>query len=364
MSWSPTTEGFRTMFRRPALSLGEIAWRWSFGAAACVLLGLTFLTYLDTLPVDRTDMVLLRTGQPVLIGQAFAHILHGSALRVALACIVLFSALALLWILLASLGRGATLVPLLDHIRHRAKDFAATLNITDSFGISEASSVAWRIRSLAGLNFLRATLALAAIAGALGSFLLAGLVSPKDNPHPATAFFLSSTMLLVLYLLWSTISWFLSVAAIFVVRQGENTFAALASAIDFCRDRPGPVVAVGTWFGLAHLVIFLAASSVVAFPFAFIPVVPMALVLSAVLFMTLAYFAIVDTLHIGRLAGYIAILEAPPIPPTPILPPPAPSTPYSGVSLDPQNAMVDQNETILSDIPIQPPTTNPNPTDN
>src|SRR5215467_10642978 len=118
--WSPTTEGFRTMFRKPSLSIGEIAWRWSFGAAACVLLGLTFLSYLDSLPVDRTDMLLLRTRHPVLVAQAFSHIFHGSVMRVVFASIVLFSALALLWILLASLGRGATLVPLLDYIRDRA----------------------------------------------------------------------------------------------------------------------------------------------------------------------------------------------------------------------------------------------------
>ena len=123
-SWSPTAEGFRTMFRRPALSLAEVSWRWSFGAAACVLLSLGFIAYLDTLPVDGTDLLLLRTGQPALIAKAFSHILHGSALHVALASVVLFSALALLWILLASVGRGSTLLTLLDYIRGRALHFA------------------------------------------------------------------------------------------------------------------------------------------------------------------------------------------------------------------------------------------------
>ena len=349
------------MFRRPAISLAEVAWRWSFGGAACVLLGLAFVAYLDTLPVDHTDMLLLRTRQPVLIGQAFTHILHGSALRVTFANIILFSALALLWIVLASLGRGATLVPLLDHIRQRAQNFARDANLSHVTPLVTAPSAAdveevldapWRMQSLAGLNFLRAALALAAIAGSLGAIILSGFVSTKSNPNPGLVFFLASTTILIVWLVWSTVSWFLSVAPIFVVRRSQTTFEALASAIDLCRDHLGPVLAVGTWFGLAHLVLFLLASSVAAFPFALIPAVPMGVVFAAVLLLTLAYFGLVDTLHVGRLAGYAAILEAPPTPPPAPMLPPEPVQPHATMSIPPETAMVDQDETILSDIPI------------
>jgi len=349
------------MFRRPALSLAEVAWRWSFGSAACVLVGLAFVAYLDTLPVDPTDMLLLRTRHPVLLGQAFTHILHGSAVRVAFASIILFSALALLWIVLASLGRGATLVPLLEYVRQRAQSVARDANMTrvrppttesSLPGVEEALRVPLRMQSLAGLNFLRAALALAAIAGTLGAIILAGFVSTKANPNPGLAFFLASSTILLLWLIWSTVSWFLAVAAIFVVRQGHDTFEAVSASVDLCRDRLAAVLAVGSWFGLTHLVIFLVASSVVVFPFALLPVVPMGLVLTFVLLLTLLYFAIVDTLYIGRLAGYVAILEAPPTPPPAPMPPPAPVPPRSAVSIPPETAMVDQDETILSDIPV------------
>jgi hypothetical protein len=355
-TWSPTAEGFRTMFRRPALSLAEVSWRWSFGAAACLLLGLGFLAYLDTLPVDRTDMLLLRSRQPALVGKAFSQILHGSALRIALASIILFTALVLLWILLASLGRGATLLSLLDHIRQRALHFAGAAGTTSAPETSELVSTDtvhnWRFRSLAGLHFLRAALALAAGAAATGAAILAGFVSTKSNPHPGLAFFLAAGAVLSLWLIWSLISWFLSIASIFVVRQGKDTFAALSTAIDLCRERFGPVVAVGTWFGLTHLVLFLVATSVVAFPFAFFPIVPLAIVLTAVFLLTLAYFAFVDSLYIGRLAGYVAILEAPTIPSPPAVPvaiaPPGTQGPVTSSEI----AMVDQDEPILSDIPM------------
>jgi hypothetical protein len=341
------------MFRRPALSLAEISWRWSFGAAACVLLGLGFMAYLDTLPVDRTDLLLLRTGQPVLVAKAFSHIFHGSALRVALASIVLFSALALLWTLLASVGRGATLVSLFGYIRERASHFASTagtITIPKSSELVAAhTSHNWRLRSLAGLHFLRAALALAAGAAALGAVIVSGFVSTRSNPQPGLAFLFATATILLLWLIWSSISWFLSTASIFVVHQGRDTFAALSSTVDLCRERLGPVLAVGAWFGLAHLVLFLIATSVVAFPFAFVPLVPLGVALTAVFLLTLVYFAFVDTLYIGRLAGYVAILEAPPSPlPAPSLPP-EPTTQHSAVRIQPETAMVDQDEVILSD---------------
>ena len=149
----------------------------------------------------------------------------------------------------------------------------------------------------------------------------------------------------------SLISWFLSIASIFVVRQGKDTFAALSTAIDLCRERFGPVVAVGTWFGLTHLVLFLVATSVVAFPFAFFPIVPLAIVLTAVFLLTLAYFAFVDSLYIGRLAGYVAILEAPTTPPPAVplaIAPPGTQGPVTSSEI----AMIDQDEPILSDIPM------------
>ena len=88
-----------------------------------------------------------------------------------------------------------------------------------------------------------------------------------------------------------------------------------------------------------------------AFPFAFFPLVPLGVVLTAVLLLTLVYFAFVDTLYIGRLAGYVAILEAPPMPPPPVIPGTMASSIQDPV-ISPEIAMVDQDEVILSDTPF------------
>src|SRR6266478_3644587 len=289
-TWSPTLEGFRTVFRRPALPFAEVLWRWCFGAAACVLLGFGFIEYLDTLPVSSVDLLFLRTRHPLLISQPISRIFRGSGLRFVLAAVLLSTALAVLWIVLASLGRAATLVPLLKYIRKRARQWQpADTGVADP-GCETCPPL--RLRSLAGLHFLRAGLALAACASGMAALILASFNSTNEHPRPVLVFFLT------------------------------------------------------------HLVLFVLATSVAAFPLSFAGALPIGFVLAVVFGLTLAYFAIVDTLYVARLAGYVAILEAPP-PPVAVLPsaPEAmlPRTGPSTSNIQTGMAMVDQDETILSD---------------
>lgn len=339
------------MLRRPSLSLAEVMWRFSFGAAASVILGLATIAYLDTLPISGGDMLLLRTGHPVFVVQAVAHIFHGTALRVVIATVIMISALAILWILVASVGRAATLSPLLSFIRERAHQIASVYDpaAPASDSLPDAS-IPRNLPSLAGLNFLRVALGMAACASCVGAMILARSVSTKADPRPGLAFLIFVSLAFLIWTLWSSLSWFLAAAPIFVVREGRDTFGALLSTATFFRNRPGPIIAVGSWFGLTHLLVLIGASTVVGFPLAFAGFIPPIIVLGAVLLLTLTYFALVDALYIGRLAGYVAILEAPPPPPP--VPPLSTSTAVPqdvAQPIAPELAMVDQSEAILSD---------------
>src|ERR1700730_17802665 len=116
---SPTLEGFQIMFRLPSLGLAEMAWRWSFGLAVGALLVFSFREYLATLPVTAGEMLLLRSRQPALILQAIARIFHGSAPRAVASALVLMLVLTLAWVVLASLGRAASLKMLFEYFRER-----------------------------------------------------------------------------------------------------------------------------------------------------------------------------------------------------------------------------------------------------
>jgi hypothetical protein len=333
---SPTLEGFRAIFRRPSLGLAEIAWRWSFGAAVGLLLVFSFFEYLDTLPVSKGDLLLLRTTQPVLISRALLHIFRGSGFRVVETVVILLLALGIAWVVVASLARAATIRALLDYFRESE---ISTRKHTRNF----------RLSSLFALNFFRLGTALAATVGLVAAILLGGAVSRPTEPAPGSALLLTLTVGILVWFAWSSLNWFLSLSAMFVVSDGQHTFSAVADAVDLCRTRAGSIFAAGTWFGLAHLTAVVVATSIVAFPLGFATVLPAAVVLGGVLLVTLIYFAVTDFLYIGRLAAYLAMVE---LPEAPVSTETAP-LPQKGSYLDPTipSSAVDATELILGDVP-------------
>jgi hypothetical protein len=342
-SHSPTLEGFRVMLRRPSLGLAEIAWRWSLGFATVLLLFFSFVEYLDTLPVTDADLLLLNSRQPFLISHAILHIFGGSAPRVVAASLVLVFAMALAWIGTASFGRAATLKALVDYFGEDHSQCARPHSL-DPDRVSQ-------LRSLVGLNFFRVGVTLAAVVACVGGWLLAGLASSKSDPSPGSATLIFLTMVMLVWLAWAVLNWFLSIAAIFVVAEGRDTFGAVASAVDLCRARTGSVLAAGTWFEIAHVVVFVVASSVIAIPLALTGVLPAGVILGGVLLVALFYFAIVDFLYVGRLAAYLAIVSFPEqrLVPQTIQPSLPDSGPRSVLTPQPSGG-IDPNELILSDV--------------
>jgi hypothetical protein len=333
---SPTLEGFRASFRRPSLTLAEIAWRWTVGAVGWTLVFFWLVEFLDTLPVTRADETLLSTRQPLLIGRAISHILRGSLSRAVLAALLAAIALSLLWLITASIGRAATVRALLEYFR---RDSASAISAE-----MDTAGKARPFRSLTGLNFLRVAVTLSAFLAFIGAAILAGFASPDSNPRPALVFIFFLPLAGLICIAWSTLNWLLSFACVFAVRDGEDTLGALSAAVAFFRERSGPVFAVSTWTGLAHLIAFSTATTLVSVPLAFIQIVPWRLVIIGMFLVTLAYFAVVDWLYMARLAGYVCITEMPdtPVASTPVPIPPSPA---------PDRTTIDRDETILSDVP-------------
>lgn len=302
---SPTLEGFQVMFRLPLLGLAEVAWRWSFGLTVTAALLFSLREYLVTLPVTAGEMLLLRTRQPALMLQALARIFQGSAPRAAAALVVLVLTLTVAWIVLASIGRAATLQTLIEYFRDSGARFARGPE-------TSPRSRTRSLNSLLALNSLRATAALAACVAVVGAMLVAKSASSPADPSPGTVLLIFWMLTTLVGLVWSLLNWYLSLAAIFVVRDGAPAFAALAAATNLCRARSGSLVAAATWFGIAHAIAFVVATSVAAFPLGFAEVLPGGMVFGGLLLVTLLYFAAVDFLYVGRLASYLFMIEDPP----------------------------------------------------
>jgi hypothetical protein len=209
-----------------------------------------------------------------------------------------------------------------------------------------------RLPSLFALNFFRLGAALAATVGCLAAILLGGAATQPSDPSPGSAFLITLTVMMLVWLAWTVVNWFLSLAGIFVIARGQDTFSSIAAAVDLCQTRPGSIFAAGTCFGLAHITAFVIASSVVAFPLGFADVLPAAAVLGGILLVTLLYFAIADFLYIGRLAAYVAMVELPESPVTLENSGPAPQDTGHPTASSPSETRVDQSELILSDVPV------------
>jgi hypothetical protein len=349
MPISPTTEGFRAAFRRPSLALAEVMWRWTAGGIAAALFVFGLFEYLNTLPVTNGELLFLRTRHPYLVGEAIAHILRGSLNRAVIAGLLAALLLAVLWIVAASVGRIATVHGLLDYFRRDVARNVSAGGVSDDGERDVASNVSTNgpLLALLRLNFLRVAVAVAALVGFVGASILAGFASPDAHPRPGVAFLLFLPLAALICWVWSALNWLLSLAGMFALRDGEDAAGAITVAVAFCRERTGPVFAVSTWTGLAHLVAFVGATTVVSMPLGFAGVVPWRLVVAVMILVTVAYFALADWLYMARLAGYVCIAETPqallspaPVPPAP-QPRPAP----------PVETTIDRDEPILSDLP-------------
>ena len=344
---SPSGEGFRATFRRPLLTFAEITWRWVVGATATVLFFFGLFEFLDTLPVTSGEQLFLRTRNPFLVSQALTHILRGSLSRGMISLILAAVLMALLWIISASVGRIATVGAMVEYFRERfaQSDEANAATSEPERDTAGNISPGRQFLSLVRLNFLRAVLAVAAVVGLIGAAVVAGSTSPAQHPRPALASLVFIPLAGVVCFVGYALNWLLSLAAVFTVRDGEDAIGSISEAVTLCRERTAAVLAVSTWIGLAHLVAFVGATTIVGFPLGLAGVLPWRLVALGVSVVTLSYFAVADWLYTARLAGYVCIAE---MPEALLAPPPIETPSPAGPALE---TTIDRDEPILSDIP-------------
>lgn len=328
-SLSPTAQGFRLIFRRPAIPLAEIAWRWSFVAAAWVLSALFFFEYMDSLPVTRAERLLLGTRQPVLISRALHHIFRGSTFRFIEGGILVALGLAIAWIALAALSRAA----IVD-------------SIAEEFGMTHSTKRRAVFSSLSALNFLRTAVTLAAIASCVGAMLLTSSFWASTHVSAGDASRLFFLILFSAWVAWVVLNWFLSVCTIFVVTDGSPALTAIADTVRLCEQKPGPVLASSALFGMAHLGAFVTASFAGVMLFGTLGAVSPRLFWFAQFLLIAAYCAVADSLYTGRLAAYIAIIHGEQ---TDVIAGPQSAPRFGPAEL---SSPVDRDEVILSDVAV------------
>jgi hypothetical protein len=321
----PTAAGFKLIFRRTAIPLAEIAWRWSIAAASWLLCAGLLVEYADTLQVNKLDRLLLGSQQPALVLHALHRIFHGSALRFTEGGILLAIALTIAWIVIAAFGRAATLTAM-----------------ANEFDIPAARGGA--ISSLIGLNFLRAAITVAAIIGVIGAAFIASGVWASSHLSIADAGRLWIGLLFLVWLSWSILNWLLSSSAIFVVADASSSFPSIAAAVRWFRERYRSIVATGIWFGLAHGGAFMVAYGAAFSVLSMADTLGNGPTIILEFLIIVGYCFVADFLYIARLGAYLVIARGGEARDSTWRQAPSDGRPGSNA--------IDQSELILSDVPL------------
>ncbi|HEX6501759.1 MAG TPA: hypothetical protein VF011_00835 [Terriglobales bacterium] len=305
MANSPTLEGLGRVYRQPSLALAEVTWRWSFAVAAWLLFVFAVLEFLDSLPVTTGDLFLLHTRIPSLVLITVRHLLMAGTRRGIAVFIIVVCAAVLLWMLAASAGRTAILRVLLNR-----SQMPPALDTSDRADADSAPKLLHLCCPLLGVHFLRAGLLLATLLAWAAAAIWAGVGSSGRSSQPL-AFLLFLGLIFIIAVLWSLLDRLLSIAPIFAIREGRDTFGSIGAAMEFVHSHRRRVAGVSTVFALLHVVIFFAASSLASVPLTLASILPLWIVAASLLLLTLVYFVVVDALYVARLASYIRIIDMP-----------------------------------------------------
>ncbi|HXZ81234.1 MAG TPA: hypothetical protein VEG30_15000 [Terriglobales bacterium] len=301
---SPLRSSFRELIESPSLVLGEIAWRWGFGLVVWAVIFYTALTFLAGIKISDGEWRVLKSLEPYSMALVLAQILADLGPMLGRWIPAVIPVLMVLWVVLASIGRAATLKALLQE-----------------------SATNWL--GLLGINTLRVVVLLAAVLAFFGGGILIGAwipPSPEKQLLPTLLIFLVA---LVVGSIWSMLNWFLSLAPIFALRDGRGGFASFRESVELFRSYPGRYTTIAAALGLMRSVllgaILLASLAVVGA--AAQGQWRGALTFSVIV--SLIYFAMTDFLHIWRIAAYVKLAEAEPeiapepavLPSEPLLPP-------------------------------------------
>jgi hypothetical protein len=290
--------------RQPALVLGEVAWRWAFGAAAWALVIIAIRRILAHVDITQAELLLARHSDVFLIADACAHIVVQVLPRLGHECLVLAPAIAVLWVAAATLGRAITLQSLFSTDVIASEDAPAgprTLRLSDA-GASEPRDL--HIGLLLALHFIRAVGTLAALIAFVGALLLTGLAMPAQNPIAGALAGILVAALIGFF--WSVVNWFLALAPIWIVRDGRPTLRSIVDSVDLYRRGPGPYRGIASWFGLWRAAALLAALVAALLAGQATPATSIAICVV----IALIYFAVADFLYIARLAAFVALNES------------------------------------------------------
>lgn len=278
MSRNTVLESIREIGRDPTLLLIEIGWRWSFGAIAILICGLSAFLILDRIKVEPSRLQAMAALNPLQLAQTIAEGLASVGAVLWRVTFLLGLILAAIWVLVSAVGRYASLL-------RPALFPGASLQVC------------------LVVSAFRAMLMVASIAAWFVAGLFAGALGSATTKSGVPNFELISAVLfpafLVIVSVWSTLNWFLS----FVPLIAESGWIqCVRSALTLIGLRRDELLEVSILNGILRagllivaVLLSVAASSVIT---------NTRVLITDLLAIALFYFLIADFLYLTRLIAF------------------------------------------------------------
>jgi hypothetical protein len=277
---NPIMQGFSAARRDPALFLLEILWRWSFAAIALLLVFCAAVILLNREQLDSLARAVL-SKDPRIIGASvfLTWLFLGKKAIVALAAVPFV--IALVWTWLAAPARRITVSRLRS---------AAPLRFLTMLAL----------QMLRALGFWMAYLLL------IGAVALAIHFATKGSKSdPSTFYGVAVPAVVVIIVIWFTLSWYLTMAAIFG-QKGQSFRDAFRQARQTVRQQRSDFAGTAFVFLLFRLVILLVAVAICGLNARMAGTAPRTY-FTLLVVVILAYSVVSCFLYIARMAAYLAL---------------------------------------------------------
>ncbi len=276
-------QGLRAIRRDPAVFLLEILWRWSFAAAALLIVFFTGVILLDPVHANSLDRA-LQTKDPRMMGTTLFLTWLLLGIKAIVAMIVVPLVMALAWTFFVAPVRRIT---------------ARRLRAAAPLGFG----------AMLMLQFVRAFSTWMAYLLLVGGVFL-GIHFATSGPKydPVVFYVVASSVTVVILVLWLVLNWYFSVAAIFG-REGQGFLSAFRQARSIVRAQRSDFLGTGFIFLLLRLVLLAIVVAICGLTSGMQATAPESY---AFLVMTVAlvYFAVSDFLYVWRMASYVALAVA------------------------------------------------------
>jgi hypothetical protein len=274
------------VFKRPSLTLLEVAWRWLFGIPVLAACWIEAQRILAIVPIDSTELADANIQNPWLasVQVADAWVQYRPHVMAVLPLIAVPAALA--WVVISGVGRNLVLK-----------------RMNPSLSFRPAAQILLQAAWLAAL-----TLLCWAWFGSIG-WAAATHVTPSAQPDLVGYFIWVIFLSLGFFTLWALVSWVVSIAPLLVLLEERSALSALSESLRLGKAFTGKLVEINLVMGIAKLCLIVLAMvfSSVLVPFS--EEVGASVLHLDWIVVSIFYFAASDYFHVVRLRGFVVLWE-------------------------------------------------------